>query len=164
MIMEYIATPRYGYTVFCDDLREEVGGKLSYMGNYRGVLNSLSPLPILIPKFVVIANFSEPLTDTVSDMIIRIYGPGQQDGDTPLFETTIPASVAAEVAPVADLPERDQRRELMVPVTFAPLEVGAGRIRVQVVRGEEIYRIGSLLVRGPDVPSATIADEPSRPS
>lgn len=162
--MKFVTPPRYGHAVFCDDLREEAGNKLSYMGTYRGVLVSGAPLPVAFPKFVVVANFSEPLADSPMDMTVRIYGPGQEDGDTPLFEMTVPASVSADVEAVADLPVENQRRELMMPVTFAPFQVQAGRIRVHVVRGDEIHRIGSLLIREPDASASAIASESGAPA
>ncbi len=155
--MSFVTTPRYGHAVFCDDLREEAGNKLSYMGTYRGLLISATPLPSVLAKFVVIANFSEPMADPVMDLTVRIYGPGQEDDDVPLFEMTIPAADSAKVGLVADTPVENQRRELMVPVTFAPFPAAAGKIRVQVIRGDEIHRIGSLLIREPEAPLSTNA-------
>jgi len=29
---------RYGYSIFCDDIRNEAGGKLSFIGCYNGVI------------------------------------------------------------------------------------------------------------------------------
>ncbi|MBN9332975.1 hypothetical protein [Devosia sp.] len=40
----------YGYTIFCDDIRQEVGGKLSFMGAYNGDLHILTGEPFTLPK------------------------------------------------------------------------------------------------------------------
>lgn len=39
-------------SVFCDDLRQEVGGKLTYVGVYSSAL-WVAAFPTLLPKFVV---------------------------------------------------------------------------------------------------------------
>lgn len=40
----------FGYSIFCDDIREELGGKISYMGVYNGALQVHSDAPVSIPK------------------------------------------------------------------------------------------------------------------
>ncbi|HEY4369127.1 MAG TPA: hypothetical protein VGN07_17970 [Steroidobacteraceae bacterium] len=37
------------YTIFCDDLRQEVGNKVSYMGVYQGILY-VEAFPVFLPK------------------------------------------------------------------------------------------------------------------
>lgn len=44
----------HGYTIFCDDIREEVGNKISYMGRYISELNvtgTRTPIGLALPKF-----------------------------------------------------------------------------------------------------------------
>lgn len=40
----------YGYTIYCDDIRQEVGGKFSFMGVYNGSLHVLSGKPAVLSK------------------------------------------------------------------------------------------------------------------
>jgi hypothetical protein len=44
---------RHGYSIFCDDIRNEVGGKLSFIGCYNAVMFVPSQFPCLLPKFCV---------------------------------------------------------------------------------------------------------------
>ena len=49
----------YGYTIFCDDFRQEIGGKLSYMGIYRGKLILNKPLPASLLKLCLAIHYFE---------------------------------------------------------------------------------------------------------
>lgn len=40
----------YGHTIFCDDIRQEVGGKLSFMGAYNGDLHIVTGEAFNLPK------------------------------------------------------------------------------------------------------------------
>jgi hypothetical protein len=42
---------RYGYSIFCDDIRNEPGGKLSFVGCYNAVMLTAPRFPIVLPKF-----------------------------------------------------------------------------------------------------------------
>lgn len=42
-----------GIAIFCDDIREEVGGKTSYMGVYNGEMIIPTEAPTVLPKFCV---------------------------------------------------------------------------------------------------------------
>ena len=43
-------------TIYCDDIRQEVGGKLSLMGVYNNVMY-VQQFPVTLPKFWVVATF-----------------------------------------------------------------------------------------------------------
>ena len=42
---------RYGYSIFCDDIRSEAGGKLSFIGCYNAVMMTTQRFPLVLPKF-----------------------------------------------------------------------------------------------------------------
>lgn len=44
---------RYGYCIFCDDIRNEPGGKLSFIGCYNAVMFVGREFPLALPKFCV---------------------------------------------------------------------------------------------------------------
>ncbi len=50
------------YTIFCDDLRQEVGNKVSYMGVYQGMM-FVPAFPVALPKLcaAVTARFPREL-------------------------------------------------------------------------------------------------------
>src|SRR5687768_9520791 len=54
-------TAPVAYTIFCDDLRQEVGNKVSYMGAYQGMMFVRS-FPVLLPKLCAAVTVRLPVT------------------------------------------------------------------------------------------------------
>ena len=52
---EQSGTPRLSYTIFCDDVRLEVGNKLSLMGVFREIV--VQHFPVTIMKFAVVTQW-----------------------------------------------------------------------------------------------------------
>ncbi|HLM56439.1 MAG TPA: hypothetical protein VK422_10020 [Pyrinomonadaceae bacterium] len=52
---EQAAAPRLSYTLFCDDVRLEVGNKLSLMGVFREIV--VQHFPVTIMKFAVVSQW-----------------------------------------------------------------------------------------------------------
>ena len=57
---------RYVHATYCDDIRQEVGGKLTLVGVYNGSL-LVPSFPVVLPKLClalqVVTAVSEPLKD-----------------------------------------------------------------------------------------------------
>ena len=52
----------YLHAIFCDDVRQEVTGKMLYIGVYSGEL--IAPgYPVLLPRFAVVAHYAHPFDD-----------------------------------------------------------------------------------------------------
>ena len=69
----------YGYTIFCDDIRDEVGGKTSFIGTYRGVMRIHGDLPITLPKFCIYAVFVGERGRQIDELVLSIFLPGDTD-------------------------------------------------------------------------------------
>ena len=52
---EQPSAPRLSYTIFCDDVRLEVGNKLSLMGVFREIV--VQHFPVTIMKFAVVSQW-----------------------------------------------------------------------------------------------------------
>jgi hypothetical protein len=141
---------RYGYSIFCDDIRKESGGKLSFIGCYNGVIFVSSQFPLSLPRFCIHLHIFSPSTMPFSSIVARCYTPGE---DRPIFEQPI------------EPPEQTQQRELVAhlekeaaaplyivagtSLIFSPLEIrGPGLIRVRAVidGADEEMRLGSLRI------------------
>lgn len=69
-----ILNPRYVHATFCDDVRMEMGGKISLMGIYQGSLHLSGPaLPLTIPRICVVVEARTPSTDPFKKLIVRVY-------------------------------------------------------------------------------------------
>lgn len=74
---------RHLEVIYCDDIREEVGSKLSYMGVYAGELN-VAGGPQLIAKLCIVIRAVTAAGDPFQSLDIRVA----QDGiDAPLMAT-----------------------------------------------------------------------------
>ena len=62
------------YTLFCDDVRLEVGNKLSYMGVFQTII--VPQLPVWLPKLAVVNHWKG---DGVHLSEVRILMPNRQD-------------------------------------------------------------------------------------
>ena len=62
----------YGMTIFCDDIREELSGKISLIGVYGGDLVVNAPFPLWLPRicFLINAFFNPELTIKSPQLII----------------------------------------------------------------------------------------------
>lgn len=75
---------RHAYSQFCDDIRLEVGSKISMMGMYNGELH-VAVMPVFLPKLCVAVYCSTEIDRLFKSIIIRITS-----GDEVLQESSIP--------------------------------------------------------------------------
>src|ERR1700754_1664194 len=140
---------RYGYSIFCDDIRNDPGGKLSFVGCYNGVIFISGRFPLVLPKLCVHTHILSPACQPFSSIVVRCYLPGDEK---PFCEEPI------------ETPERHDQTELVAhlktdtgaplfivaatSLIFTPLELrSAGLMRVRaVVDAEQEIRLGSLRI------------------
>lgn len=87
---------RYAYSIFCDDIRHEVGRKMSMMGIYSGELQ-VAAIPTLLPKLCIAVFCNTAIDQPFKSLTIRADNNG-----TMLLETSIPhddlSAMQAELA------------------------------------------------------------------
>jgi hypothetical protein len=160
----------FAVSIFCDDIRQEIGGKLSFMGVYYGAMY-VPQFPIILPKFCVNVTFYEPKNMAevrVSPVIIRVFMPNDTD-DTPSITGEV-RSIKEMIGllPPSELPiEKDVPQLAIANAMFiqSPLvvqEPGRVRVRCEYPDGT-ILKAGSLRVeRQPGQPTdATLPETPS---
>lgn len=149
------ATPRepWGFSLFCDDVRFELGGKMSVAGIYQAdmVFPAEQSFPIILPKFGIFLKYYE-LQDSslTADILVRIFLPGDQN-DAPSVVLPFNRSLLTAAAPPRryDL-EPDQERvfNITYPIVFSPLMIKQeGFIKVRALSGETTTKLGSLMIR-----------------
>jgi len=62
---------RHIQTIFCDDIRNEMGGKLSYIGVYSGRL-IVSKFPVTLPKLCLALNIVTPASQPFRSLSLSI--------------------------------------------------------------------------------------------
>ncbi|WP_295433096.1 hypothetical protein [uncultured Thiodictyon sp.] len=63
---------RHIETLFCDDIRHEVGGKLSFIGVYSGGL-IVPAFPVTLPKLCLSVRIVTPTGEPLSSLTLRIW-------------------------------------------------------------------------------------------
>ena len=145
----------FGYTIFCDDIRQEVGGKTTYIGAYSGFLVLEVDFPVTIPMLCMAVNFVIGMSDELRPLSIKAYFDPEEGEEALLIEGDVP--IEGFKAVDARLQGMDNmNRHAAVHIKLAPFNIEkAGRLKVRAYYGDEEYRLGSLIiVRGPWSPNA----------
>ena len=74
---------RHLEVIYCDDIREEVGHKMSYMGVYSGEL-SVPSAPVLLAKLCIAVKVVTDIADPFTELEVRIV---KGDDDLELLTT-----------------------------------------------------------------------------
>jgi hypothetical protein len=153
---EFEVPDAYGYTIFCDDIRHEIDGKISFIGCYTGVLNIHSNFPAKLPKFCFSVFLNQKHETFVPNCTISVRFPGENEKLE--MEVAEPAEghilrSVNEAEPVP-LP----RILMQVVLIASPLELKEpGEIAVTASLKGKIVRLGRIMVRAvpPPTNSAT---------
>jgi hypothetical protein len=141
--------PNFGFSLFCDDVRQEVGGKLSFMGIYQAdmVFPHGTAFPIVVPRFVIVVKYFEVVGAFTDDLFIEIFLP--EDKDTPSARQEVKRSEIPRPDNRYSVPEDSDRLFVVqVPMVLSPFIIREpGFLRVRMNRGENRLKLGSLLIR-----------------
>lgn len=128
---------RFVHAIFCDDMRQEMGNKVSFMGCYQGEL-FVPFAPVALPKLCVFVTVSTPIERPLKSLTIRV-----DQGDNTIANIETPGSDWAQSIPPA--PEVATRLLASVGVMLSPFAITEpGDIRV-VVTTEEGEMLGPRL-------------------
>jgi hypothetical protein len=142
---------RYGYSIFCDDIRTEAGGKLSFLGCYNGVMFVGPKFPLVLPKFCMHFHIFSPATQPYKSVLAKCYVPGEAEA---ISEESIEVpDLQAQKDLLASLPKNDSAPPYIVvaaSLVFAPLEIpepGLIHLRAVINGSASEMHLGSLMVR-----------------
>jgi hypothetical protein len=147
-----------GDTIFCDDIRQEIGGKVSFMGCYPGTIFLHEPFPFTFQKFCFYITLVQRREVFDPNIEIMVYLPGDaEDAPSLRFKgsETSPGAVAEQTAKeIEGLPLSDQRvLAAHIALVATPLVIKeAGILSVRAVRQGELIRLGGRrIVLAPNV-------------
>src|SRR6266446_595417 len=72
----------YGYTIFCDDIRDEIGGKVTFVGTYRNALLIHGDFPFTLSQLAMSISFVTQANLRPERLPLRVYLPGDPE-DSP---------------------------------------------------------------------------------
>lgn len=137
----------YGHCIFCEDIRQEVDGKQTYVGVINGPeLYVLGLLPTSIGKFSVYIHFAQRPADITENAKIQILFPGDEEGKASGEINIDLLTLVRELPPVPSDVD-DPFMGFHTSVVFNPVNIiSEGHIRVRAVIGSKHYSLGSLRV------------------
>lgn len=138
-----------GHATFCDDVRQEIGGKITIVGVYGGELTAYGEAPIALPQLHVLVAFRNAPKDESYSLKIVVTMNGTADGVKVLSSSDIEIP-----APEKDLipPPIDEHStpfmELSNAVRLSPLILTEPcTITARAYLGDDEIRLGSLRVK-----------------
>jgi hypothetical protein len=135
-----------GYTIFCDEIRQENTGKLLYIGVYVGDIILTGTPPFILPTFTAYVNYLEKPEHADTEVTFELSIPGHQE---PIYKYTMGKRDPARSSSVApNLQGEDLNARIMLPIRMTPLILTEeGLIKVRAFRGQDEIRLGALVVR-----------------
>jgi hypothetical protein len=140
----------WGFSLFCDDVRSEVGGKLSIMGLYQDDYIFQGTFPLVIPKFAIFIMYYELASTISEDINFKVFIPSDEP-EKPAFD--IPFLRKDLPQPDLENLKLEEGQEPLfhtrIPVIFSPLmikEAGQIKVRAHYSNGK-ILRLGVLNIK-----------------
>jgi len=146
----------WGFSIFCDDFRQEVLGKYSLMGVYQNdmVFSSDITFPFIVPRSVILVKYFETVGAFKDALLLRVYLPGDE-ADKPTIAQAIERGTNAPMAVTLEA-DQEQVVTFTVPLIFSPFEVRQeGFVKVRMHCGDVITNLGSLRIH--KVPFAQVS-------
>lgn len=155
--MGILDSPDYfGSTIFCDDIRNEIGGKATYVGVYKATLYVHVGFPVDLPKLGIAIDYFQRRNRFVRPVKFLIFLPEDRE-DAASIEIGVPEP---EIEKAIDRAERLAQTSatatdaanifvhIGLPFVFTPFRLKEqGRIRVRATRGDDLVRLGGLFVQ-----------------
>lgn len=137
----------YGYSIFCDDIRQEVGNKLTLVGIYAGLMAFDTDFPVTIAKLCIVVNWVQGVDDEQHPVIVKVFH-RIGDDDNLIIEGEFPVAGfegAPKLMPDATLITAS------VQIALSPITFGCpGPIKVRAYYKGEEFKIGRLeIMKGP---------------
>jgi hypothetical protein len=154
--MDTISPPDfYGHSIFCDDIRQEMNGKVTFVGAYTDHMVVHGAFPCLLPKFGVWIQYNQRPSLVIKPIQFAIFLPTDSD-DKPSILLQIPdeqtdQAIAKSGYLAKDLALSEDKNPVYVGLgshtTFSPFIIPSpGLIKVRAIRNDKLVRLGSLAV------------------
>lgn len=141
---------RYGYSIFCDDIRNEAGGKLSFIGCYSSVMFVSRSFPFVLPKFCIHTFIVTSAEQPFQSVFIRCYVPERQAPviDERIETPNVPTQrmMVSELEPQFRAPRQIVASASLVLSPFDVLGPGLISVRAVVDGASEELSLGSIRV------------------
>lgn len=144
---------RFITAIFCDDIRSEVGNKLSFMGCYQSEL-VVQMAPVTLPKLCIFASIFTPKQRPFKSLMLRVV----QDDDVELARIDIPKEGLTGISQISD--ETSTRKIISTAIVFSPFAIEKPTMLRLMATTEEGEITGPRLL----IKVATTQESPVQPA
>lgn len=113
---------RHVQTIFCDDIRHEIGGKLSYIGVYSGYM-FVPTFPITLPKLCLALSVLTPQSKPFRRLSLRVLKDEELLAEGSLDEALLAQNIEAAADAASGLPSPDRVQVLSSVFVFSPFNI-----------------------------------------
>lgn len=136
-----MSTSRTAWTVVCDDVRSEIGNKISYMGIYQSEL-LVAEFPAQLAKLCFVVRARTVASNPFKNVVVKII----RDDAEVLAEAEIDVATITAPPAIAEGPEIWMDANMVL--AFAPFQLpGPCKISARVVTESEELQAGSIRIR-----------------
>ena len=142
---------RWGFSIFCEDIREEVDNKNSWMGVFKGGIYTDDLYPLVIPKLAIIIKYYEVVDVHRENLEFRVYSTdGAMVAEARIERVSLDTHFA-----LSSISENDEALiSVQVPFVFVPMVFPKpGVLKVRMFDGSQEMKLGSLPVRSGPAPA-----------
>lgn len=133
---------RYVHALYCDDIREEVGGKYSLIGMYGSDLVIQSPGIVSLPKLCVVARVVTAIHHPFRELRVQVL---RDAGDQ---QEEVISTGAITLPEVRDFPADARTVDMQVMLVMAPFAVaGDCLLRVRALTESGVLEGQALRIR-----------------
>ena len=135
-----------GFTVFCDEVRQESNGKNIYIGVYNNVIIFPANDPPPIPSLTLLVNlWIDPDVSLNEDLDLRVTVPW---ADEPAIQMKFDVKKAILDGKKTGMLEDGQILSIQIPLVFNNLKFEKeGLISVRAYASREEFKLGSLMIK-----------------
>ena len=135
----------YGIVTYCDDIRMEVGGKLTLVGCYTGEMTVFGVVPLALPTFCAFVNFRVPIETDFDRIDVKLlHDVGEVSRVLASADFKNP-KVENELEGVNK--KFGQHVSINLPIKLSPFLIeGEGFVRCRAYIDEIEYKLGSLRI------------------
>jgi hypothetical protein len=142
----------WGFALFGDDVRVELGGKTSLMGIYQSdmLFPGSMKFPFLLPKFIIQVMYYEMVSAIDGDLVFRVTQGSKHDtiAEMPILRKDL--RVAATAIGNEEASEDFERIiHIRMPLVLSPFQITeVGRLRVRAHYSDgAVLKLGSIAIR-----------------
>jgi hypothetical protein len=142
----------WGFALFGDDVRVELGGKTSLMGMYQSdmLFPGSMKFPFLLPKFIIQIMYYEVVSTIDSDLIFRVTHGFKNEtiAEMPVLRKDLGVAVAT-VGNEEASEDSERVIHIRIPLVLSPFQITEmGRLRVRAHYSDgAVLKLGSIAIR-----------------